>query len=432
MHVCGQTLILVDNDATVSEVNQKLVKATLKYLFYHKSENRAFCLDTYEHDTEGTEEFTVEVNDLVCSADMLTFSDKDSNLSDTLCEVIQRWRSSDFACRDIVVFTDGIEGEPVSHEKEELYYLLENSGYPVYVVMLDQENNAQYKKSLSALAVTSGGRLFETEFEGSDAEVDRQLTENIFSAMDEYSAAHWTQYEEAGVSGDLSDEDAYEEDAEEADGEETAEDIDADEYMSQLPAEGKVIYEYDRSPGFFEGSGALILAAVIVIAGLFTAFLSGFVILKKKRKNLPVRVPETEDEEEFFADYELKGMATSELTSYDDTDTMLLSDSGATRLLTDGGPLITLTDKNDRERSYKIMLASPMSVGRGNCDVVISGDDALSKRHCELFSKSGAVFVRDLSSANGTKVNKVKITEERLSDMDELTIGARTYIVSMA
>ena len=34
MRVCGQTLVLVDNDATVSDVNQKIVKTTLKYLFY--------------------------------------------------------------------------------------------------------------------------------------------------------------------------------------------------------------------------------------------------------------------------------------------------------------------------------------------------------------------------------------------------------------
>ena len=41
MHVCGQTLVLVDNDATVSAVNRKIVKATLKYMFYHMPEDRA-------------------------------------------------------------------------------------------------------------------------------------------------------------------------------------------------------------------------------------------------------------------------------------------------------------------------------------------------------------------------------------------------------
>ena len=73
-----------------------------------------------------------------------------------------------------------------------------------------------------------------------------------------------------------------------------------------------------------------------------------------------------------------------------------------------------------------------MSVGRGDCDIVITGDDALSKRHCELFERDKQIYVRDLSSSNGTKINRKKITEECLNDSDELTIGARTYIVGIA
>ena len=194
--MCGQTLVLVDNDATVSDVNQKIVKTTLKYLFYHKQDDRTFCFNTYGHDIVSGEEYTDNVNDLVCEIDKLEFSAKDSNLCDTLSEVVIRWKEADFACRDILVFTDGLEGAATGHEKEELYYLLENSEYPVYVVMLDQENNASERKSLSAIATTSGGKLFETDFKGSDAEVDRQLTEMIFSAMDEYALSHWKKYEE--------------------------------------------------------------------------------------------------------------------------------------------------------------------------------------------------------------------------------------------
>ena len=106
MHVCGQTLVLVDNDATVSAVNQKLVRAVLKYMFYHSPVDRTFCLDTYEHDIADAEEYENDPNDLACKVDKIEFVPKDSNLCDTLCEVITRWKESDFACRDIVVFTD--------------------------------------------------------------------------------------------------------------------------------------------------------------------------------------------------------------------------------------------------------------------------------------------------------------------------------------
>ncbi len=416
MHVCGQTLVLVDNDATESPVNQKIVKATLKYIFYHMPENRTFCLCTYEHDVSSDEVFSGDVNDLVCAADGIEFSPKDSNLTDTLSEVVGRWKNSDFACRDIVVFTDGLEGGALGHEKEEMYYLLENSGYPVYIVMLEQDNNAEARKQLSAIAVTSGGRLFSSEFEGSDAEVDRQLTEMIFSAMDEYAIGHWGQYEE---SEDFSEEYFEGEDYEGEDTEdEYTEDVEAEEYGVEGFPEDGVVYEYSQDQGFFAGTGALILSAALILAGLLAGVLGGFLIMKRKRAGHTVRqVPEYE---EYFDDYELSGADTEALNAPDD---------GATRLLSGSCRMLTLTDNSGSGRSYRVCLTAPMSVGRGDCDVMITGDDALSKRHCELYESDGSIYVRDLASANGTRVNGVKVSREKLKNGDELTIGARTYAV---
>ncbi len=419
MRVCGQTLVLVDNDATVSDVNQKILKTTLKYLFYHKKEDRTFCLNTYEHDILADEDYNDDVNDLVCEVDNLEFTPKDSNLCDTISEVIGRWKASDFACRDILVFSDGIEGAATGHEKEEMYYLLENSGYPVYVVMLSQENNAAERKSLSAIATTSGGKLFETDFKGSDAGIDRQLTEMIFSAMDEYALVHWKEYEEE-------DEDQAEsETSEEIVTDNTTESADAmeeSEPVQEIGESGKVIYEYDESRGFFESRGALILAAVLILAGLIVGILGGFILMKRRRAEYDAGpYPKRgDDEEEYFEDFELNGVET----------VMLGGDSGGTRLLDTNGKLVTLTDC-ESSRAYRIVLCGSMSVGRGGCDVTITGDDALSKRHCELYEDEGEVYVKDLASSNGTKVNGVRISAIKLKNDDRLTIGARTYAVGI-
>ncbi len=419
MRVCGQTLVLVDNDATVSDVNQKIVKTTLKYLFYHKKEDRTFCLNTYEHDILADEDYNDDVNDLVCEVDNLEFTPKDSNLCDTISEVIGRWKASDFACRDILVFSDGIEGAATGHEKEEMYYLLENSGYPVYVVMLSQENNAAERKSLSAIATTSGGKLFETDFKGSDAGIDRQLTEMIFSAMDEYALVHWKEYEEE-------DEDQAEsETSEEIVTDNTTESADAmeeSEPVQEIGESGKVIYEYDESRGFFESRGALILAAVLILAGLIVGILGGFILMKRRRAEYDAgpHPKRGDDEEEYFEDFELNGVET----------VMLGGDSGGTRLLDTNGKLVTLTDC-ESSRAYRIVLCGSMSVGRGGCDVTITGDDALSKRHCELYEDEGEVYVKDLASSNGTKVNGVRISAIKLKNDDRLTIGARTYAVGI-
>ncbi len=441
MHLCPQTLVLVDNDATVSEVNQKLVKNTLKYMFYHAPEEGAFCLETFEHDISGNEEYTSDTEDLVCSADLMEFAAKDSNLCDTLCEVISRWKESDFACRDIIVFTDGLEGGALSHEKEELYYLIENSEYPVYVVMLDQENNADVKPYLSAIAVTSGGKFLETEFTGSEGAVDRQITEKIFSGLNEYAEVHWKKYEISDAGETIEEENAKEEG--DAENDVTAE-TGMEEYMSEGGSseitEETVVYEYDRTPGFFESRGVLILSAALIATGLLVSVFGSFVIMKKRRKGYDVKQKMPSIDEDFFDDYELKGMTTSDLSvceDHDRSDTVLLSggsedNNSPTRLLFDPHPVVSLTDKKDDGRRFDIVLAGSMSIGRGDCDVVITGDDALSKRHCELYERDGKVFIRDLSSSNGTKVNGRKIDDSALCDGDVLSVGARDYLVKIA
>ena len=448
MHICGQTLILVDNDSTVSEVNMKLVKATLKYLFYHRPDDRTFALSTYEHDISDDEVYETDTDELVYKADSLEFAAKDSNLSDTLSEVIARWKESDFACRDILVFTDGLESDAFFHEKEELYYLLENSDYPVYIVMLDQENNTHARKGLSAIAVTSGGKLFETEFPGSEAAVDRQLCEQIFSSMDEYELTHWMAYEETGKTAG-EEENADEKDT--ASGEEmgvgkgtgaetvneevqkaaggeveeitqTVADAQAPDYMTGVSDE--IMFERGDNTGFLEGPGALILSGALIICGIMAGIIGSFMIMKKKRIADRAIRPGINGEEEYFEDYEIGGMNTVMLDERD------LFDS-ATRLLDGNGRMVTLTEKGGTGRSFRIVVGSPMSIGRGHCDVVISGDDALSKKHCELYESEGDIYVRDLSSANGTRVNNVRVSNQRLSDGDELTMGAGTYLVGI-
>ena len=423
MHVCGQTLVLVDNDATVSAVNQKLVRAVLKYMFYHSPVDRTFCLDTYEHDIADAEEYENDPNDLACKVDKIEFVPKDSNLCDTLCEVITRWKESDFACRDIVVFTDGLEGESLFHEKEELYYLTERNEYPVYIVMLDQEDNAGARKGLSATAVTSGGKFFETEFEGSDAEVDRQLTEKIFASMDEYARVNWEKYEQY----EAEEEYEYTEPVYEEQEEVTEIETEADRYMSDAETEERVVYEYDKTTGLSGSGKSLATAAVLMAVGLIVALVIASCVRRKRRDmGDKAAVPDADGEEDaYFDDYEL-GLAENRTLFLDDPD----DDSDRpTRLLSESGRMITLEERT-KGTKIRILLEGRMTVGRGDCEVVI-GDDALSRRHCELYERADKVYVRDLSSANGTRVNGVKISDKCIEDGDELTMGTGTYTVRL-
>jgi Protein of unknown function (DUF3662)/FHA domain len=71
-------------------------------------------------------------------------------------------------------------------------------------------------------------------------------------------------------------------------------------------------------------------------------------------------------------------------------------------------------------------------VGRlPECQVVLS-DSNVSRRHAELRRKGDGVFVTDLGSTNGTRVNGVPIREQLLASGDEISVGSTRLIFEMS
>ena len=84
-----------------------------------------------------------------------------------------------------------------------------------------------------------------------------------------------------------------------------------------------------------------------------------------------------------------------------------------------GGPAITLT--------------SPITVvGRSArlCDLVVD-HSSISKQHCMLVKTDGLVYVRDLGSTNGTRVNGQRVIRGALLPGDLLSFGSVAYKVHM-
>ncbi len=63
-------------------------------------------------------------------------------------------------------------------------------------------------------------------------------------------------------------------------------------------------------------------------------------------------------------------------------------------------------------------------VGRkgGECDIALE-HPSISKLHCAISRTDGLLFVRDLGSTNGTKVNGQRVTRGALLPGDELTFA---------
>lgn len=85
----------------------------------------------------------------------------------------------------------------------------------------------------------------------------------------------------------------------------------------------------------------------------------------------------------------------------------------------DGGPPLTI----DRDLTI---------VGRKSklCDVVLESN-SVSKLHCAIAKTDGLLFIRDLGSTNGTKVNGQRVTRGALLPGDELAFAAVKFRVHL-
>lgn len=74
------------------------------------------------------------------------------------------------------------------------------------------------------------------------------------------------------------------------------------------------------------------------------------------------------------------------------------------------------------------LLKEKLLIGRReSCDIVLRFAN-VSAHHCEIFFKEGYLYVRDLQSRNGVKVNGVKIAlEKRVDPGDELSVAKHRY-----
>lgn len=65
-----------------------------------------------------------------------------------------------------------------------------------------------------------------------------------------------------------------------------------------------------------------------------------------------------------------------------------------------------------------------------HCDVVLERK-SVSKMHCIIVKTDGLLFVRDLGSTNGTKVNGQRILRGALLPGDQLSFGGEKFRVHM-
>jgi pSer/pThr/pTyr-binding forkhead associated (FHA) protein len=74
----------------------------------------------------------------------------------------------------------------------------------------------------------------------------------------------------------------------------------------------------------------------------------------------------------------------------------------------------------------------PITIGRGEDADICINDSWASRFNCRLDQRDGQLWVQDLESSNGTRLNGESIDEKLVSSGDELTIGITTFRVTFS
>jgi pSer/pThr/pTyr-binding forkhead associated (FHA) protein len=80
----------------------------------------------------------------------------------------------------------------------------------------------------------------------------------------------------------------------------------------------------------------------------------------------------------------------------------------------------------------RFSMALPCTIGRKDCDLILD-DRLISRRHAEIkFDENNRLFIEDLASTNGTKVNGKLVKKKQLVPNDIISIGPANLRISPA
>lgn len=428
------TLILWDNSISVMRNYGDTVKEILLDIVANRAPGEKFSIVTLEKDITVLSDYTDDYAVLKQSINSVEKVDKSVYIIENLyhcLEELNAMADSDF--KRVILISDGSGEAETGYTATELERLLSSHSYPIYSIGVGKdEAGLQYMFSLSR---TTGAGAYHVDKLEDSLEVSESIKEHyktlqVVAKIPEELLDGSNRNSKLSVVTTAGTYEAQcqiklpflsEIEKAEPTPEPTPEPTEAPEPTAtpeptKAPTKASEKTLVKLSVGGIAVVGGILLVIVLIIVIVCVAACK-----KKSPKEVPAAKTKKADP-----------METEAL--YKDEETQSLFDNNTTEILsnmnTDCRFQITAVD--DAAVMFRCNISTEkVKIGRkaGVCNIALA-DKAVSGEHCEVYARSGKIYIRDLGSSNGTFVDGRKIdSETELRTGTILKLGKTEYRV---
>lgn len=406
-----KTTVLIDVSTSIPSSMRDKVTTTIESLIEHKSKNEEFKLVVFGDEISTLQDFSSDRYDLSKAVEKIKFDGQQSKIYDAIYNNIPNLYPSDgeLTFYRTIVISDGVDDTVSGITKEELFIKLQGQNYPVDIIAVSSNQDAE-NKELSAIVRMSGGRYY---FLIPDTDI-ATLTQNLG-----VSGFFYTQIK---VHGALLDGTTRQVDI--ADGiynmsldikfpvfnpsNEIAptETVEPEPSAKQevRPITDEITEEKSNTAIFGNYSNLILIGAGI-------AFIILIVILAVVKSVRGKNKKTSLQNDSVITKY--KRDVQPNKTEY------IIDTNNAKSQYT-----IKLTNSNQPNKTWTLPVNKELIIGRSEDCTVRLDDKSVSREHCKIVAESLGVFVVHLSSTNKTSLNGSEVVGKTpLKSGDILKIG---------
>ena len=427
------TMILVDNSLSVTKENRARFLQMLKEYVQGKNEDELISLAVYGEDIRFLAERVSDTEELLAAVDAIDQQDRDTYLTDVMYELLDTLEAGELT--RFIIISDGVDNKSIGITKEELMEKLKESRHQVHTVgHIYHENETQLENMFALSRMTNGREILLDEIGDGDmdAAVSKlrdvnhicRITVQIPQEMcDGSSKSVLFTFGENGESGEVRADIRMPFSIQEEEPKPEPEPIPEPE------PEPKPAPEPVAEPVKSTGTGSLMITGGAVVI-LVLAVL--FLLLKRgKRKD------RSEKEKKKKADLPVlpkKEPAAFAMEQQEELTVMLTPETEARQQPVGGNYLLVLQDRKETERVFRFPLTNKVVVGRNvdKVNIAIDYNRTVSGQHCEIYIRGTRCYIRDLGSANKTRVDGCVIsTETEIATGAVISLGTAEFVVQI-